>query len=144
MEDPYGNIWDFVYGINIWGNGKMNGGQPYICKDYNFAESKNSDNYEAAGFTVTDKNGYISAMGYSTDHDWLFIASETDGNSSLPVGDYTYVTPDLNAYRIALWGGAWNHGAGAGGFYWTLANGVGYRFRNVGGRLVYVPTAEAA
>lgn len=144
MEDPYGNIWDFVYGINIWGNGKMNGGQPYICKDYNFAESKNSDNYEAAGFTVTDKNGYISAMGYSTDHDWLFIASETDGNSSLPVGDYTYVTPDLNAYRIALLGGGWRSGAGAGGFYWDLTYGVGYRSRTLGGRLVYVPTAEAA
>ena len=143
MEDPWGNMWDFVYGINIWGNGKMNGGQPYICKDYNFAESKNSDNYEAAGFCVTDKDGYISAIGYSTKCDWLFMASECTGNSSLPVGDYHYVTPDLNAYRIAPLGGNWSSDAIAGGFCWILNISVGYCGRAIGGRLVFIPTAKA-
>ena len=143
-ENFWGNIWKFVYGISIWGNGKMNGGQPYICSDFNFAENKNSGNYEPAGFTVAPKEGYISAMGYSTKFDWLFIASETLGNSSLPVGDYTYVTTDLNTYRIALLGGSWVGGGSAGGFYWTLADGVGYRARSIGGRLVYIPTRDSA
>lgn len=141
-ENPWGNIWKFVYGINIWGNGKMGGGQPYICTDFNFAESKNTGNYEAAGFTVTNANGYISAMGYSTTCDWLFIASECLGNSSLPVGDYTYITVNLNGYRIARLGGGWNAWDGAGGFYWDLRYGVGYR--NVGGRLVLIPTKDSA
>ena len=143
-ENFWGNIWKFVYGINIWGNGKMGGGQPYICSDFSFAESKNSGNYEPAGFTVTNANGYISAMGYSTACDWLFIASECLGNSSLPVGDYTYITVNLNGYRIALLGGHWNYGGSAGGFYWSLANGVGDRTRNIGGRLVYIPTRDSA
>lgn len=143
-ENFWGNIWKFVYGINIWGNGKMGGGQPYICSDFSFAESKNSGNYEPAGFTVTNVNGYISAMGYSTACDWLFIASECLGNSSLPVGDYTYITINLNGYRIALLGGNWYVGGGAGGFCWYLADGVGYRARNVGGRLVYIPTRDSA
>lgn len=143
-ENFWGNIWKFVYGINIWGNGKMGGGQPYICSDFSFAESKNSGNYEPAGFTVTNANGYISAMGYSTACDWLFIASECLGNSSLPVGDYTYITENLNGYRIAPLGGYWYSGGGAGGFCWSLANGVGYRFRTIGGRLVYVPTRDSA
>ena len=143
-ENFWGNIWKFVYGINIWGNGKMGGGQPYICSDFSFAESKNSGNYEPAGFTVTNANGYISAMGYSTACDWLFIASECLGNSSLPVGDYTYITVNLNGYRIARLGGSWNSGSSAGGFYWTLDNGVGFRSRNVGGRLVYIPTRDSA
>lgn len=142
-ENFWGNIWKFVYGINIWGNGKMNGGQPYICSDFNFAENKNSGNYEPAGFTVAPKEGYISAMGYSTKFDWLFIASETLGNSSLPVGDYTYVTTDLNAYRIALLGGHWNYGGGAGAFYWYLYYGVGGRARSIGGRLVYIPDRDS-
>lgn len=124
-ENFWGNLWKFVYGINIWGNGKMGGGQPYICSDFSFAESKNSGNYEPAGFTVTNANGYISAMGYSTACDWLFIASECLGNSSLPVGDYTYITVNLNGYRIARLGGGWNGGGVAGGVYWTLDNGVG-------------------
>ena len=143
-ENFWGNIWKFVYGINIWGNGKMGGGQPYICSDFSFAESKNSGNYEPAGFTVTNANGYISAMGYSTACDWLFIASECLGNSSLPVGDYTYITVNLNGYRIARLGGNWSDGGGAGGFCWALADGVGYRSRSVGGRLVYIPTRDSA
>lgn len=143
-ENFWGNIWKFVYGINIWGNGKMGGGQPYICSDFSFAESKNSGNYEPAGFTVTNTNGYISAMGYSTACDWLFIASECLGNSSLPVGDYTYITENLNGYRIALLGGYWSSWDDAGGFCWSLYGGVGFRSRNIGGRLVYIPTRDSA
>lgn len=143
-ENFWGNIWKFVYGINICGNGKMGGGQPYICSDFSFAESKNSGNYEPAGFTVTNANGYISAMGYSTACDWLFIASECLGNSSLPVGDYTYITVNLNGYRIARLGGGWSDGGSAGGFYWFLNAGVGVRYRNIGGRLVYIPTRDSA
>lgn len=140
VENFWGNIWKFAYGVNIWGNGKMAGGMPYICSDFNYAEGKNTDNYEGAGFTVTKANGYISAMGYSTKYDWLFMASECLGNSSLPVGDYTYITENLNGYRIAHLGGNWTSGSNAGGFYWYLYDGVGYRYRHVGGRLVYVPT----
>ena len=140
VENFWGNIWKFAYGVNIWGNGKMAGGMPYICSDFNYAEGKNTDNYEGAGFTVTKANGYISAMGYSTKYDWLFMASECLGNSSLPVGDYTYITENLNGYRITHLGGYWDSGSNAGGFYWYLFSGVGSRGRTVGGRLVYVPT----
>ena len=143
-ENFWGNIWKFVYGVNIWGNGSMGGGQPYVCNDFNFAESKNSGNYEGAGFTVTNAGGYISAMGYSTKCDWLFIASETLGNSSLPVGDYTWLTVNLNGYSIARLGGRWSSGGDAGAFYWSLNDGVGNRYRDIGGRLVYIPTRDSA
>ena len=136
VENFWGNIWKFAYGVNIWGNGKMAGGMPYICSDFNYAEGKNTDNYEGAGFTVTKANGYISAMGYSTKYDWLFMASECLGNSSLPVGDYTYITENLNGYRITLLGGDWNNGSNAGSFYWNLNNSVGNRNRNISSHLV--------
>lgn len=145
VENPWGNIWKHVYGVNIWGNGSMKGGVPYICTDFNFAESKNSGNYESAGFTVTNAGGYISAMGYGDEeYDWLFMASECLGNSSVPVGDYHWVTQNLNGYRIARLGGSWAYGSRAGGFCWSLSYGVGYRGRSIGGRLVYVPTKATA
>lgn len=145
VENPWGNIWKHVYGVNIWGNGSMKGGVPYICTDFNFAESKNSGNYESAGFTVTNAGGYISAMGYGDEeYDWLFMASECLGNSSVPVGDYHWVTQNLNGYRIALLGGGWLSGSAAGGFCWALLDSVGFRTRTFGGRLVYVPTKATA
>lgn len=143
VENDWGNIWKFIIDPNIWGNGAMGGGEPFYCDDFNFAENKKTDNYKGAGFTVTNAGGYISAMGYSTACDWLFMASECLGNSSLPVGDYHWVTQNLNGYRLARLGGSWHGGGHAGGFYWGLNGGVGDRYRTIGGRLVYVPTATA-
>lgn len=140
-ENAWGNIWKFVYGINIWGNGSMGGGEPYICKDFNFTESKNSDNYDGAGFTVTNAGGYISAFGYGKEeYDWLMMCSEASGNDALPVGDYAWLTANLNGYRIALLGAQWGDGLKAGLFGWFLAGSVGARARAIGGRLVCVPT----
>lgn len=139
VENFWGNIWKFAYGINFY----CEVGKPflgYVCKDFNYAESKRTDNYENIGFALPSENGYVSAMGYSTNYDWLFLPSEVKGNSSLPVGDYYYQNNTWDGYRIALLGGSWNNGSGAGGFYWYLYTGVGSRTRNIGGRLVYVPT----
>lgn len=139
VENFWGNIWKFAYGINFY----CEVGKPflgYVCKDFNYAESKKTDNYENIGFALPSENGYVSAMGYSTKYDWLFLPSEVKGNSSLPVGDYYYQNNTWDGYRIALLGGYWNSGSGAGGFCWGLNDGVGSRYRGVGGRLVYVPT----
>lgn len=139
VENFWGNIWKFAYGINFY----CEVGKPflgYVCKDFNYAESKKTDNYENIGFALPSENGYVSAMGYSTKYDWLFLPSEVKGNSSLPVGDYYYQNNTWDGYRITLLGSSWHNGSNAGGFYWSLNDGVGYRYRNIGGRLVYVPT----
>lgn len=139
VENFWGNIWKFAYGINFY----YEVGKPflgYVCKDFNYAESKRTDNYENIGFALPSENGYVSAMGYSTNYDWLFLPSEVKGNSSLPVGDYYYQNNTWDGYRIARLGGSWRIGSNAGGFCWALDYGVGNRDRNVGGRLVYVPT----
>lgn len=139
VENFWGNIWKFAYGINFY----CEVGKPflgYVCKDFNYAESKKTDNYENIGFALPSENGYVSAMGYSTKYDWLFLPSEVKGNSSLPVGDYYYQNNTWDGYRIARLGGSWDVGSHAGGFYWGLNGGVGIRSRGIGGRLVYVPT----
>ena len=88
VENPWGNIWKHTNGINLWGDGHMGGGQVFICDDFSFNESKHDGNYQSAGFTISNGGGYVSAFGYGDeDYDWLFMPSETTGNSSLPVGD---------------------------------------------------------
>lgn len=143
IENPWGNISKHINGINIWGDGSMCGGQPYIADDFNFSESKKTDNYKPVGFTLSNAKGFIKAMGYgSEEYDWLFMPSEIGGTSALPVGDYIYVTSNLNGYRIVQLGGGCRSGDYAGGFY-QIANGtVGDRSRGAGGRLIYVPTAK--
>lgn len=139
VENFWGNIWKFAYGINFY----CEVGKPflgYVCKDFNYAESKKTDNYENIGFALPSENGYVSAMGYSTKYDWLFLPSEVKGNSSLPVGDYYYQNNTWDGYRVSRLGGYWDYGSSAGGFCWLLDYGVGSRGRDVGGRLVYVPT----
>ena len=144
IENPWGNISKHINGINIWGDGSMCGGQPYIADDFNFSESKKTDNYKPVGFTLSNANGFIKAMGYgSEEYDWLFTPSEIGGTSALPVGDYIYVASNLNGYRIVQLGGGCRSGDYAGGFY-QIANGtVGDHSRGAGGRLIYVPTAKS-
>lgn len=143
IENPWGNIRKFIQGINIWGDGSMGGGQPYVANDFTFNDSTHSDNYAPVGFTLANASGYIKAMGYgSEDYDWLLMPSEIGGTSALPVGDNLYVTPNLNSYRATLFGDSWGTGNYAGGFCWHCTYGTSGRFRGFGGRLLYVPTAK--
>lgn len=139
-ENIYGNVWKFIDGVNIYGDGSQNGGIPYVCNDLEFEESKNSGNYEKIGFCVANSNGYIKYFGYDRKYDYLFFATDVLSSSSdSPVKDYFYATQNLNGYRAALLGGHWYSGAYAGLFYWALTYGVSYQYRNVGCRLVYIP-----
>lgn len=143
VENPWGNIGKHIQGLNIWGDGSMGGGQPCIANNFTFNESKHSGNYEPVGFTLPNGSGYISAMGYGSEkYDWLLMPSELGGTSALPVGDYFYTTPNLNGYRITIFGGSCNYGDKAGGFYQIGNGGINDRGRHAGGRLMYVPTAK--
>lgn len=143
VENPWGNIWKHIQGINIWGNGKMAGGQPYIADGLSdFSETTHTGNYKAVGFTLPNASGYINAFGYGkTEYDWLLLPSEIGGTSALPVGDCTYTTPNLNGYRIARFGSDWSYGVNTGASCWHCAHGVGAHHRIIGCRLLYVPIA---
>lgn len=139
-ENPFGNIWKWIDGINVY---NKNEGSVYIA-DHGFKDDTNAAPYSDAGITICGSNGYVSAFAYNEDFDWLFIASEVLGNSSLPVGDYFWQNKAYNGYTVARLGGIWAHGSNAGGFYWSVANASGLRYRSIGGRLLYVPDGTDA
>ena len=142
IENLWGNSWKHINGINLWGDGTMGSGQVYIADDFSFNESSHSGNYKSTGLTLANAGGYISAFGYGDkDYDWLFLPSETAGNSSLPVGDNYYCTSNLNGYRVVRLGGFWNYGANAGGFSLSCDSVPNTKHQSIGGRLLYVPTA---
>ena len=138
IENPCGNINKILNGVRIIGDGQMNGGQPYISNDF----SMNSQNYKPVGFTMPNSSGYISAFGYSdSEHDWLFIPSENNGNNVLPVGDYCYVGADLNGERIVRFGGPWYSADTSGLFYISVLSDTSTSNSLSGCRLLFVPTA---
>ena len=122
-ENPYGNINKFVEGINVVGDGNNWGGLPYICSDLNFIEGKSDENYVSAEFTISNKSGFISAFGYGNkEFDWLFLPSETDGDSISPVGDYGKVVENLSGNAIMAIGGDWKSELNSGEFNIDLSN----------------------
>ena len=139
-ENPFGNIWKWIDGINVY---NKNEGSVYIA-DHGFKDDTNAAPYSDAGITICGSNGYVSAFAYNEDFDWLFIASEVLGNSSLPVGDYFWQNKAYNGYTVALLGGNWVSGSYAGGFYWSVNDASGSRYRDIGGRLLYVPDGTDA
>ena len=143
MENPWGNIWKQINGINLWGNGSMGGGQVYIADRFTFNESSHSGDYKPAGFSVANASGWISAFGYGDEaYDWLFLPSETTGNSSVPVSDTYYGVPNLNnSYRVLRFGGRWSDGHLTGGFCCSCGSPTGNYSSDAGGRLLFVPTA---
>lgn len=139
-ENLYGNIWQWIDGMNIERNSKVTPQKHnlYIA-DHDFVDNTTTGVYEKVGFQLSLTDGYVSAFGYDEKFDWLFMTSETKGNTSLPVGDYFYRHPDYNGMLAARLGGCWNSGSGAGGFDWHVTYAASHRSRAVGGRLVYVP-----
>lgn len=137
-ENLWGNIWKWMDGMNISNPTSFTegmAGNVYVA-DHGFADDISAAPYKDTGFGAAFSNwAYISAFAYSEEFDWLFIPSETKGNSSLPVGDcYQNIN---TGWRVARLGAGWNYGSAAGPFFLGLDSSSGNRGRFLGGRLVY-------
>lgn len=141
FENPWGNIWYMIGGLNVYGNGTMRGGIPYICTDFNYTPEEISSNYESIGFMLPNAMDWISALGYGTEqYDWVFLPIECNGgNSALPVGDNIWTTQNLNGVHIALMGGLWNFGDNNGPFYYAFDRPATTTSKSYSARLMCVP-----
>ena len=141
-ENPWGNIWKWMDGMNVKNPSSFAAGQysdaVYVA-DHSFADDSSASPYEETGICPSYGEGYISAFGYNEKFDWLFLPTEHTGNSSLPVGDYVYNSQPN--WRVARLGGGWGGGSDAGAFCLVLGSAASGRGRYFGGRLVYVPNA---
>ena len=138
-ENIWGNIWKFVDGMNILDKISDSVHELYIA-DNGFAESTNTGPYTNAGITLATREGFISAMAYSENYDWLFVPAETIGDSALPVGDYFYHSAFSDGYKPARLGGYWIFSDIAGAFCWNVSNAPSPSHYTISGRLVYVPS----
>lgn len=141
MENPWGNIWRFVGGMNVRGNSTEAGGVPYICTNFNYDMDNITINYEDLGVYLSSSSGYISAFGYGkAKYDWVFIPVEVNGNSSIPVGDQSWSTQNLNGINNVMAGGGWKTRESAGIFTYGFDQVSNHVSRQVGARLMFIPT----
>lgn len=143
-ENFWGNIWTWADGMNEENPDPFESGQAgtlYVA-DHGFVDNSKASPYKNTGIHPIQGSGYVSAFGYSEEFDWLFIAVEYSGNSTLPVGDYAW--NQNPGWRVAILGGYCSSSAGAGAFYWHLNYATSNRNWIIGGRLVYVPSKKEA
>ena len=144
-ENLWGNIWKWEDGLNIKNPSTFaaDDGQVGVlyAADHGFTDDTGAAPYEDTGIRVPYVSwSYISAFGYSEAYDWLFVGVEGKGNSSVPVGDCVQnVNP---GWRVAQSGANWDDGANAGVFCLDLSTSAGYRYRDISGRSVYIPSRK--
>lgn len=144
VENPWGNTWNMIGGINIKGDGQSLGGAPYICTNFNYTPGVISSNYESLGFNLPSTYGWISAMAIGdSKYDWVFLPAECapNANSLLPVGDNLWVTAHTTENKILASGGSYNLQENDGLFYYAADRNVAESARpNYGARLMFIPT----
>lgn len=131
IESPFGDIWQFVDGINIddW--------QVWVCDNaQNYASNVFASPYEEIGYVNHNNNGYVTEMGFDSDYPFVELAVETGGSSSTYYSDYYY---EASGQRIALFGGSWYFGSNSGLSYWYLSVSSGSSSSDLGGRLLKKP-----
>ncbi len=140
-ENVWGNLWKWIDGINVYIDPETRKTDAYVA-DHGFTDNVKAEPYKDVGFSLASysESSFISAFGWSEQCDFLFLPSEVLGNSALPVGDVFF--NNQTGWRTAQLGGRWSDISYPGAFCWNMNYSSNYRYRIIGGRLVYIPQDE--
>lgn len=84
IENPWGNVSEFVDGINILTK------VAFICTEPESYADDTNDNYKSCGFT-TPNSGFIKELGFSSVFPWALLPGTSGGGSSTTyIPDFVY------------------------------------------------------
>ncbi len=128
MEDIYGNIHQFVDGINIKDH------QAYVCYDPNQYESDKFEGcYQKLGYMNATTSGWISKLGYDSQNPLIDFPTKMGGSDSTYIPDGYW---QLSENRIALVGNAYCYTSSVGLWFWSLISDSSLASGSVGARLI--------
>ena len=129
IENPFGNVYQFLDGINIKDY------VAYICYDPEYyAVDKFNDKYNAVGYTNANTSGaWAKKLGYDENNPLVGITTETGGSDSTNMCDQYWCN---SGNRIVLVGGAFNGGTHSGLWAFNCNNTSGYATYHLGSRLL--------
>ena len=131
IEDIYGNIWQFVDGINIQDS------QSYVCYDSSKYQSNKFDGcYQPIGYTYANSSmyGYIKKLGYDSNNSLIQFSTEIGGSENTYIPDKYWQV--ASGSRMALVGGTSNITTFAGLWCWALDHDLSDTWSGVGARLI--------
>mgnify|MGYP000857313021 FL=1 len=143
-ENFWGNIWKWEDGLNVQNKSATDYGYAFFNQpDWRttYPVDNTEADYKNVGFQIAQASGYASAIGWSEDCDFAFLATETAGASNIPMNDYFGVNKDSVSWFVSYLSGLWTHGLTAGAFSRNVADNSGNRHRTIGGRVLFVPAA---
>lgn len=138
-ENLWGNIWTWLDKVNILAKGQN---EVFVHEIGATVADDTTTGYKSLGYHWSHSNGYQSAFGIDPEHPELLIPTEASG-SDVFTGNFVWQNYTYNGFFIAILGGMWNDGSYCG-FGLKGNNASGNRYRNVGGRLLYVPQTKVA
>ena len=132
IEDFYGNIYDWVDGVNA------NGQSLYVCLNPDNYADDTSTNYTQLSYNLGTTNGeFIKTLGMDTSNGWAMLPDTTGGSDSTYYPDKMWFS---SGWRVARFGGAWNGASNAGAFCWLLSDSSSATGSGFGSRLLYIPS----
>lgn len=129
IENPWGNIFEWIDGVNF------SAGTVYVCTTPENYADDTSTNYTNVG-TKVQSDGYIKALGMSSNMPWAFFPSEVGGSETTYIPDFAYYG---SGWRVLRVGGLWGNGGVAGLFYFIASNSSSDSYSYVGARLLFHP-----
>ena len=129
IENPYGNIFEFIDGINF------SDGTVYVCLNPASYADDTATNYTNIGSKIQN-DGYITAIGVSSAMPWAFYPTAVGGSETTYIPDYAYY---YSGWRVLHVGGGWGSGGFAGLFYFHANYASSSSGSGVGARLLFHP-----
>ena len=135
IEDFWGNVWEWVDGVN-W-----NGGTYYVCNNpANYADDT-ATNYTALSYkgATNWSSSYITTEGLDTGNNPHVMLPSAAGSGS----ESTYYCDacwSSTGWKVFLHGGGWGDGSNCGLFTAYLNGTSSYSSTNFGSRLLYIPS----
>lgn len=146
VENPWGNIYHFIGGVNLYSDGTMGSGVPYIASNYEYTPGVNSENYHNIGYQIANDSDWIANMGYGdSEYDWIYLPIVASGASSLaPVGDYIWTDNYLEGINMISIGGTQRQGDNCGMFYYGCDQKPDRYSASLSARIMHIPTKGSA
>lgn len=129
IENPWGNVWEWIDGINF------SDYAAWISLDNANFKDDTTSGYTYTGVTLPTSN-YIKFLRYSSICPWGFLSNESGGSETTYIPDYVYSNA---GWRVLSVGGDYGNASNAGLFCFSGSNASSNTHKLVGARLQYNP-----